>query len=187
MKINANDIRVGNLLEHEKRLWLVLKTMHTQPGKGGAYMQVEMKDIQSSTKSNVRFRSAETVTKVRLDQRDFQFLYDEGDTVALMDKETFEQMSLNKDIFGDKIAYLMDGMDVTVEFYNDNPISALLPETVQLRIADCEPAIKGQTAASSFKPAKLENGVRIMVPPFISIDDVVVVRTADGQYMERAK
>lgn len=187
MRISANDIRVGQILVHEGKLWQVLKNQHVQPGKGGAYMQVEMKDIKAGTKLNIRFRSAETIEKAHLEQKDYQYLYDGGDTVELMDQTTFEQVTLNKTLIGDKLAYLQEGMIVTVEFYGEEPIAIALPETIVLGVTECEPVVKGQTAASSYKPALLENGVRIMVPPFISQGDKVVVRTSDGTYMERAK
>ena len=187
MKISANDIRVGNILEFNKRLWVVLKTMHTQPGKGGAYMQVEMKDIKDGTKNNVRFRSSETIEKVHLDQNDYQYLFDEGNTIAVMDKASYEQRSLDKELLGDKLPFLQEGMDIKLEIYNEEPISIVLPETMVLKVNECEPVVKGQTAASSYKPAILENGIRVMVPPFINIDDKIIVRVETQEYMERAK
>lgn len=188
MKINANDIRVGNLLNFNNRLWVVSKTMHTQPGKGGAYMQVEMKDIQSGTKTNNRFRSAETVEKVQLDQKEFQYLYDSGDTIELMDKTSFEQISLSKSFVPEDLQpFLQDGIDVFVEYYGEEPIMVKLPELMTLEVTECEPVVKGQTAASSYKPAILENGVRVMVPPFISIGEKIIVKVESQEYMERAK
>jgi len=187
MKIDANSIRVGNLLEYEGKLWLVQKTMHTQPGKGGAYMQVEMKDIINGTKNNIRFRSSETIEKVRLDQKEFQFLYEDGNELTLMDKESYEQIILSKDLVGEKIAFLKENMDIQVEFYGEKPISLALPETVVLSVSECEAVVKGQTAASSYKPAIMENGVRVMVPPFIEVGDKLVIRTEDSEYLERAK
>jgi elongation factor P len=187
MKINANDIRVGNLLEHNGRLWVVLKTMHTQPGKGGAYMQVEMKDIRDGTKNNVRFRSSETVERAQLDEQKYQFLYVDGKALTLMDKETYEQRLVDKELAGDQAPFLQEGMDVTLETYNDEPIALILPGTVIAEIAECEPVVKGQTAASSYKPAILDNGVRLMVPPFINIGDKVIVKLETMEYVERAK
>lgn len=187
MKIGANDIRVGNILEYNKRLWVVYKTMHTQPGKGGAYMQVEMKDIQDGTKNNIRFRSSETVEKVNLDQVHFQYLFDEGDTIAIMDKNTFEQISLSKELIGEQTAFLQEGMDLAVEMYHDKPVGVVLPETVILEVEQCEPVVKGQTAASSYKPATLTNGIRVTVPQFINQGDKVVVKVETREYMERAK
>lgn len=187
MKINANDVRVGNLLNYENRLWVVLKTMHVQPGKGGAYMQVEMKDIKVGTKQNLRLRSAETIEKVQLEQKDFQYLYDSGDMVELMDQTSFEQVSLSKDLVGEQAAFLQEGMKVMVEYHGDEAIAIVLPDTVVLEVKDCEPVVKGQTAASSYKPAIMENNVRIMVPPFINVGDRVVIKIESSEYLERAK
>ena len=187
MKIDVNSIRVGHVLEYNGKLWAVLKTMHTQPGKGGAYMQVEMKDIQAGTKNNVRFRSSETVEKVHLEQSDFQFLYQEGDKLAFMDKSTYEQVLVDADLLGENKPFLKDGMDVRIEMYGTLPIAVVLPETVILTVSECEPVVKGQTAASSYKPAILDNGIRIMVPPFINIDDKIIVRVENKEYLERAK
>lgn len=187
MKINANDVRVGNLLNYENRLWVVLKTMHVQPGKGGAYMQVEMKDIKVGTKQNLRLRSAETIEKVQLEQKDFQYLYDNGDMVELMDQTSFEQVSLSKDLLGEQAAFLQEGMKVMVEYHGDEAIAIVLPDTVVMEVKDCEPVVKGQTAASSYKPAIMENNVRIMVPPFINVGDRVVIKIESSEYLERAK
>lgn len=187
MKINVNEIRVGNLLEHNKRLWVVLKTMHVQPGKGGAFMQVEMKDIKDGTKSNTRFRSSDTVERVQLEQKDYQYLYDNGDNVELMDQTSFEQVSLSKELLGEQAPFTQEGMIVMVEYYGDEAIAIVLPDTVIMEIKDCEPVIKGQTASSSYKPALLENDVRITVPPFVNVGDRVVVRIATQEYLERAK
>lgn len=187
MKIDANSIRVGDVLEYNGKLWVVLKTMHTQPGKGGAYMQVEMKDMINGTKLNHRFRSSETIEKVRLDQKQFQFLYMDGDNLALMDNETYEQISIDKGMVGEQVVFLQDGMEVNVEFYQEKPITVILPETLVVIVEECEPVVKGQTAASSYKPAILENGVRVMVPPFINMGDRIVIKTAEIEYLERAK
>lgn len=188
MKINANSIRLGTVLEHNNRLWVVVKNPeHTQPGKGGAYVQIEMKDIKTGTKLNERFSSSESVEKVRLDDKSYQFLYFEDDNLTLMDNETFEQISINKSILGDQLAYIQDGMNLTIEMYNDEVITASVPERIVATISQTEPVIKGQTATSSFKPAILDNGVRIMVPPFVNIDDKVLVRTLDSTYVERVK
>jgi elongation factor P len=188
MKINANSIRLGTVLEHNNRLWVVVKNPeHTQPGKGGAYVQIEMKDIKTGTKLNERFSSSESVEKVRLDEKSYQFLYFEDDNLTLMDNETFEQISINKSILGDQLPYVQDGMNLAVELYNEEVISASVPERIVATIAQTEPVIKGQTATSSFKPAILDNGVRIMVPPFVNAEDKVLVRTVDSTYVERAK
>jgi elongation factor P len=187
MKINANDIRVGNVLDHEGKLWVVMKTMHTQPGKGGAYMQVEMKEMKSGTKTNIRFRSSEAVEKAHLDTKDYQFLYLNGDLCEFMDTTTYEQISLSKELLGDKEPFLQDGMIVALEFHGETPVSVSLPETAVLEIAECEPVVKGQTAASSYKPAVLENGVKVSVPQFVNQGDKVVVRISTIEYIERAK
>ncbi len=188
MKIEAVDIRVGNLLKHDNKLWCVNKTMHTQPGKGGAYMQVEMKDIINGTKQNIRFRSSETVEKIRLEQREYQYLYMESDSVVMMDNNTFEQISLNSDIVVDEQkALLEEGMVVEIEFYEEKPISLRLPETLVVKIQDCEPALKGQTVTSSYKPATIKGGIRVMVPPFVNSGDSIIIKTDTMEYIERAK
>ncbi|CAL7959791.1 Elongation factor P [Alphaproteobacteria bacterium] len=190
MKIDANNIRIGNVLEHEGKLWIVLKTMHTQPGKGGAYMQVEMKEIRGGTKLNVRFRSSENVEKAQLDQVEYQYLYSDESSqrIMLMNLETFEQIEVDNGLFyREQLPFLHEGITVTIENYNEKPIVASLPEVIEVAIAECEPAIKGQTITSSFKPAILENGVRIMVPQFINVGDRVMVNTNSKEYLERAK
>ena len=187
MKINGNAIRPGNVIEHKGRLWRAVKIQHTQPGKGGAYLQVELKEIRDGTKLNERFRASEDVERVRLDQKDFQFLFAEDDMLTFMDLETYDQISLAKDLVGEPVAFLQDGMTVTIESYEGSPISVSLPETVIMAITEADPVVKGQTAASSYKPALLENGVRTMVPPHIESGTRVVVNTADASYVERAK
>jgi elongation factor P len=188
MKISGNAIRPGNIIEHQGKLWRAVKIMHTQPGKGGAYLQVELKDIRSGTKLNERFRSAETVERVRLDQRSFQYLFSDGDTFTFMDTETFDQVELTADMIGeDPVRFLQENMPVTIEFYEDQPISVQLPDTVVLAVVEADAVVKGQTAASSYKPAVLENGVRVMVPPHIETGTRIVVNTADATYVERAK
>ena len=187
MKINGNAIRPGNIIEHKNRLWRAVRIQHTQPGKGGAYLQVELRDIRDGTKLNERFRASEDVERVRLDQKDYQYLYAEGDMLTFMDTETYEQITLNADLVGEPAAFLQDGMMVTVESYEGEPISVELPETVVMEVVEADPVVKGQTAASSYKPAKLENGVRTMVPPHIETGTRVVVNTADASYVERAR
>jgi elongation factor P len=187
MKINGNSIRPGNIIEHQGRLWRAVKTQHTQPGKGGAYLQVELKDIRDGTKLNERFRSSETVEKVRLDEHPYQFLFSAGDEYTFMDQDTFEQITLNSDLIGEPAVFLQEGMVVTLESYEGSPISVELPETVTMRIVEADAVVKGQTASSSYKPAKLENGVRVMVPPHIESGTRIVVNTADSTYVERAK
>lgn len=188
MKIGANSIRMGNVLEHNGKLYVVIKTPEvTMPGKGGAFVQVSMKEVQTGTKVNERFRSGEDVEKVRLDQKENQFLYLDDDFVYLMDNETYEQIQIDKSMLDKKIAYLKEGMNIIVEFHDNNPIRVELPATVDLEVMETEPVVKGQTAASSYKPAVLENGVRVMVPPFINPGIKVVVRTEDDTYVERCK
>ena len=187
MKINGNAIRPGNVIEHKGRLWRAVKIQHTQPGKGGAYLQVELKDIRDGTKLNERFRSSEDVERVRLDQRPFQFLFADGDLLTFMDSETYDQVTLASDMVGDPAVFLQDGMEVTIESYENEPISVLLPDTVVMEVVEADPVVKGQTAASSYKPGVLENGVRVMVPPHIETGTRIVVNTADSTYMERAK
>jgi elongation factor P len=188
MKIDGVSIRPGNALQHKGQLWVVVKTQHTQPGKGGAYMQVEMKDIRNGTKLNERFRSAETVERVRLDQKDYQYLYDDGAMLHLMDQETYEQIAIAGDVLDDmQKAFLQENMKVIVESHEGEAISVTLPDTVVLEIVEADPVVKGQTASSSYKPAKLANGLKILVPPFIESGTKVVVDTATGEYKERAK
>jgi elongation factor P len=188
MKISGNAIRPGMVIEHQGRLWRAVKIMHTQPGKGGAYLQVELKDLRDGTKLNERFRSAETVERVRLDQRTFQYLFNDGSMYTFMDTETFEQIALPGEVIGeDQLPYLQENMTVTIEFHEDSPVTVQLPDTVVLTVVEADAVVKGQTAASSYKPAMLDNGVRTMVPPFVEAGTRVVINTADGSYVERAK
>ncbi|MGF1562124.1 MAG: elongation factor P [Geminicoccaceae bacterium] len=187
MKINGNELRTGHVIEHKDRLWGVVKTDHVKPGKGPAYVQAELKDLVDGTKLNERFRAAETVERVRLEQKDYQYLYEEGDSLTFMDTESFEQIGLNKSVIGGAIVYLEEGMMVTIESYEGRPLGATLPETVILEVVEADPVVKGQTAAASYKPAVLNNGVRIMVPPHIEAGTRVVVNTVDSTYVERAK
>lgn len=187
MKIDGVSIRPGYVLQYNNRLWVVTKIQHTQPGKGGAYMQVEMKDIRSGTKLNERFRSAETVERVRLEQKEYQFLYADGDDLHFMDNTDFQQISIKKELVGEQAAYLQEGMNVNVESHEEDPISVQLPETVIVEVVEADPVVKGQTAASSYKPAVIDCGLRVMVPPFIETGTKIVVNTADNSYVERAK
>jgi elongation factor P len=186
MKINAVEIRPGNILEFDGGLWRAVKIQHTQPGKGGAYMQVELKNLIDGRKSNNRFRSAETVEKVRLDTKDFQYLFRDGESLVFMDKENYEQISLPADMLGDAAAFLQDGMDVVLELYDDRPISVQLPDTVIALIVEADAVVKGQTASSSYKPAVLDNGVRVMVPPHIGAGTRIVVDVYAQEYVKRA-
>ena len=188
MKINGNAVRPGNIIEHQGRLWRAIKIKHTQPGKGGAYLQVELRDIRNGSKLNERFRSSETVEQVRLDQSEYQFLFSDGDDFTFMENETYEQITLNIDFIGEDAAqFLQDGMVVKIESFEDSPIGVSLPESVTMEVIEADPVVKGQTASSSYKPAKLENGARIMVPPHIEAGTRVVVNTADASYVSRAK
>ncbi|MFZ1774565.1 MAG: elongation factor P [Rhizobiaceae bacterium] len=186
MKINGNEIRPGNVIEHDGGLWVAVRTNAVKPGKGGAYNQVELKNLINGTKLNERFRAAETVEKVRLEQKDFTFLYEQGEALIFMDQETYEQLELQKDFVGDRAAFLQDGMKVTVEMHEDRPIGIALPDQVTLMITEADPVVKGQTAASSYKPAILENGIRVLVPPFISAGERIVVETNEITYLRRA-
>ena len=186
MKISGVDIRPGKLIEYEGGIWRAVKIQHTQPAKSGAYMQVEMKDLNHGRKNNVRFRSAETVERVRLDTKDFQFLFHDGDQLVFMDKENYEQVSLPEDLIGEAPAFLQDGMDVVMELYNERPISVQLPDTIEATIVEAGAVVKGQTASSSYKPAKLDNGVRVMVPPHIAAGTRIVVDTYSREYVKRA-
>lgn len=185
-KINGNEIRRGNIIEHNGGLWVAVKTDHVKPGKGGAFAQVELKNVRNGSKLNERFRSADKVEKVRLDQKDQQFLYENDGMLVFMDTESYEQIELPADILGDARPFLQDGMTVHIEYYEDEALSAALPEKVICNIEETEPAIKGQTAANSFKPALLDNGVRIMIPPFVEQGTNVVVNTETLEYVERA-
>jgi elongation factor P len=188
MKINGNAIRPGMVIEHQGRLWRAVRIQHTQPGKGGAYLQVELKGLRDNTKLNERFRSSESVERVRLDQRTLQFLYSEGDMFTFMDNETFEQIALPVDAVGEEqIPFLQEGMIVTIEFHEQTPISVQLPDSVVLKVVEADAVVKGQTASSSYKPAVLENGMRVMVPPHIEAGTRIVVNSADRSYVERAK
>lgn len=186
MKISGVDIRPGNILDYEKGLWKVAKIQHTQPGKGGAYMQVEMKNLVDGRKTNVRFRSADTVEKVRLDTKEFQFLFADDDMLTFMDKENYEQITLPADLLGDAAAFLQDGMDVKLELYDEKPISVQLPDQVEAEIVEADAVVKGQTASSSYKPAVLDNGVRVMVPPHISSGTRIIVDVYSREYVGKA-
>lgn len=184
---SANDISVGNVLSHNNKLYRVSKREHVKPGKGGAFIQVEMKDIITGTKVHEKFRSNEEVNIAYIETQDYQFLYIEGDDIVVMDLSSYEQFNIPKAALEEKIAFLQDGMMIKVETYEGKPIIVHLPERVICEIAETEPTLKGQTVTPSYKPAILDNGVRIMVPPFIATGEKVVVRTEDLTYVERAK
>ena len=187
MKINGNEIKPGNVILHNGELYVAVKTDHVKPGKGGAFAQVEMKSIVGNTKLNERFRASETVEKVRLEQKDYQFLYAQDDMLVFMDTESYEQIELPVEFVGERAAFLQDGMMVKVESYEEKPLGISLPDQVTLEITEADPVVKGQTASSSYKPAVLENGVKTLVPPHIAAGTRVVINTADGSYVERAK
>ena len=187
MKINAGEIRVGMLLEYKNDLWQVLKTQHVKPGKGGAFNQVELKSVKKGTKLNERFRSSDNVERAILDDKKFSFLYEDEKNCHFMDQVNFEQIQINKSILGEKNKLLKENMEVNVQFYEDQALSIELPSTVELKIESTEAAIKGQTAASSYKPATLENGIKIMVPPFINSDDKIILDTRTLEYVKKIK
>jgi len=185
-KINGNEIRPGNVLEHNGGLWAAVKVDHVKPGKGGAFAQVEMRNLRNGSKLNERFRSADKVERVRLEQKDQQFLYQEGENLVFMDTETYEQIELPAEILGERRPFLQDGMTITVEFHESEALNATLPQKVICKVVETEPVVKGQTAANSFKPAVLDNGVKVMVPPFVGQDEDIVVNTETMEYSERA-
>ncbi len=185
MKINAGEIRVGMLLEYKQDLWQVLKTQHVKPGKGGAFAQVEMKSLNKNTKLNERFRSSETVEKASLEETTFNYLYGDENNYFFMDPKTFEQIEIKKEMVGNKGRFLTENLGVSVSFYNENPISIELPNQVQCKIETTDVALKGQTVSSSYKPAKLDNGLSIQVPPFIEEGDEVVVDTRSLEYIKK--
>ncbi|MFB9149587.1 elongation factor P [Roseovarius ramblicola] len=185
-KINGNEIRPGNVLEHNGGLWAAVKVDHVKPGKGGAFAQVEMRNLRNGSKLNERFRSADKVERVRLEQKDQQFLYQEGENLIFMDTETYEQIQLPAEILGERRPFLQDGMTITVEFHESEALNASLPQKVTCRVVETEPVVKGQTAANSFKPAVLDNGVKVMVPPFVGQDEDIVINTESMEYAERA-
>ena len=185
MKINAGEIRVGMLLEYKNDLWQVLKTQHVKPGKGGAFAQVEMKSVGKNTKLNERFRSSETVEKASLEETAFNYLYDDENDYFFIDPKTFEQIEIKKDIIGEKGKLMTENLEVSVSFYNDNPISIELPNQVTCKIETTDVALKGQTVSSSYKPATLDNGLNIQVPPFIDSGDEVIVDTRTLEYIKK--
>lgn len=185
-KINGNEIRPGNIIEHDGGLWAAVKIDHVKPGKGGAFAQVELRNLRNGSKLNERFRSADKVEKVRLEQKDQQFLFESDGMFTFMDSETFEQIELSAELLGDRRPFLQDGMTVKIEYYDEEALSVSLPQKVICKIVETEPVVKGQTAANSFKPALLDNGVRVMVPPFVGTDEDIVVNTETMEYTERA-
>ena len=187
MKLNGNAVKPGNVIEHNERLWTAVRVSHVKPGKGGAFAQIELRDIRNGTKLNERFRSSETVERVILDENECIFLYLDGDQLVFMNTETYEQISITKEVIGDRAAFLQDGMVITLSSYKGEPISIDLPDVVVMEVVEADAVVKGQTASSSYKPAILENGVRVMVPPHIETGARIVVRPEDTSYVERAK
>jgi elongation factor P len=185
MKINASEIRVGMLLEYKDNLWQVLKTQHVKPGKGGAFAQIEMKNVNKNTKLNERFRSSETVEKASVEETNYNFLYKDENNYFFMNPKSFEQIEIKKDIVGEKGKLLTENLEVSVSFYNDSPISVNLPNQVNCKIETTDAALKGQTVSSSYKPAILYNGLNIQVPPFIEADDEIVVDTRNLDYVKK--
>jgi elongation factor P len=185
-KITGNEISPGTLINYDGGLWIAVKTQKVKPGKGGAYNQVELKNVTSGTKLNQRFRSDEAVDEAYLDKKDFQFLYASGDTLTFMDMESYEQIELASDFVGDQVQFLQDGMKTLVQLYEGTPIGIKLPVQVTLIVAEADPVMKGGTAAPSYKTAMLENGLKIQVPPFIGAGEKIIVATEDGSYVRRA-
>ena len=185
MKINASEIRVGMLLEYKNDLWQVLKTQHVKPGKGGAFAQVEMKSLNKNTKLNERFRSSETVEKAAVEEEKFTFLYEDENDYFFMNPKSFDQINIKKEIVGEKGKLLTESLEVSVSFYNDSPISVDLPNQVTCKIETTDAALKGQTASSSYKPATLNNGLNIQVPPFIESGDTILIDTRNLEYIKK--
>ena len=187
MKQQANQIRAGQVIEHDGRRWTVLKQQIITPGKGGAFIQVEMRDLKSGNKTNERWRTADTVERLMTEEKEFTYSYADGNNLVLMDQESYEETHIPRGLLGDAAPFLQDNMTVTVDLVEGDPVAAHLPPTVVLEVVEADPVVKGQTAASSYKPARLSNGVRTSVPPFIETGERVVVKTEDGSYVERAK
>lgn len=185
-KINGNEIRPGNVLEHNDGLWAAVKVDHVKPGKGGAFAQVELRNLRNGSKLNERFRSADKVERVRLEQKDQQFLYEDNGMLVVMDTDTYDQVQLPAELLGDRRPFLQDGMMIVVEYYEEEALNASLPQKVTCKVIETEPVVKGQTAANSFKPAILDNGVKLSVPPFVGQDEDIVVNTETMEYVERA-
>ena len=185
-KINGNEIRPGVVLEHDGGLWAAVKVNHVKPGKGGAFAQVELKNLRDNRKLNERFRSEDKVEQVTLENKDQQFLYETDGRLVFMDTETYEQVEIDAELLGDRRPFLQDGMIATVNYFGEEPLNVSIPQKVRCKVVDTEPVQKGQTAANSFKPAILDNGVRIMIPPFIGNDEDIIVHTELMEYSERA-
>jgi len=188
MKIDGNQIRVGNILEIQSRLWRVLKTQHTQPGKGGAYLQVELKELKEGTKINERFRSSESVERAILEEKEYQYLYKSNEKFYFMDNQTYEQLEIGNDIISkNQEIFLIENETLIIQLYESHPISIILPDNVTLEVIEADAVVKGQTAISSYKPAVLERNIKTSVPPFIEVGNKVVISTNDNSYIEKAK
>ena len=187
MKILGNEIKPGMVIEHKNDLWSVLKAQHVKPGKGGAFNQVELKNIKKGTKLNERFRSSDAVERAVLEDKNFNFIYEDENYCHFMDQTNFEQIQINKSLLGEKSKLLKENMEVNVQFYEDQALSVDLPSSVELKIESTDATIKGQTASSSYKPATLENGIKIMVPPFINADDKIILDTRTLEYIKKVK
>jgi elongation factor P len=185
MKIYASEIRVGMLVEYKDDLWQVLKTQHVKPGKGGAFAQVEMKSVNKNTKLNERFRSSESVEKASLDETKFNYLYDDETNYYFMDPKSFEQIDIKKETVGEKGKLLTENLEVSISFYNEKPLAVELPNQVTCTIETTDVALKGQTVSSSYKPATLNNGINIQVPPFIDSGDKIIVDTRTMEYIKK--
>jgi len=188
MKIDGNQIKIGNILELNSKLWKVMKTQHTQPGKGGAYIQVEMKDIKEGTKMNERFRSSESVERAILDEKQYQYLYKNNDKYYFMNNVNFEQIEIAEDIISESQSkFLKENDNIIIQLYNSIPVSIILPDHVSFKVVESDAVVKGQTATSSYKPAILERNIKTSVPPFIEIGDEIIINTIDASYVEKAK
>ena len=187
MKVNGNTIKPGNVIEHKSGLWIAVKTSHVKPGKGGAFAQIELRNLKDGTKLNERFRSSENIERVILEESSFIFLYKEDENLIFMNNQTFEQINIHEKMIGDQSAFLQDEMNVIINSYNDEPVSVNMPDTCIEEIVEADAVIKGQTASSSFKPAVLKNGVKVMVPGHIEVGTKIVVRPSDSAYVEKAK
>ena len=187
MKIQANTIRPGHVIEHDGKQWNVLKTELLLPGKGSAFVHVEMRDVKSGNKTNERFRTSESVEKLMVEEKGCTFLFDNGDQFSFMDSETYEQFTLSRDVIGDSAAFVRDGMEMTAELIDGTVTGVRLPPHVVVEVTEADPVVKGQTASSSYKPAVIDNGLRVMVPPHIEAGTRIVVSTEDASYVERAK
>ena len=185
MKILGVEVKPGNIIEHKNDLWKCLKSQAVKPGKGGAYNQVELKSITKGTKLNERFRSSETIEKATLDEKKFQFLYSSNDEFFFMDSENFEQISINRLLVEDSEKFLKENLEVTIESYQDKPLSVILPRSVEYEVLETDSVVKGQTASGSYKPATIQNGVKILVPPFVSQGDKILVDTVTQEYLKK--